>query len=168
MLAILCSRVVNDGVMTPAVTPCLCDSDGNSSQEGSGDGASPWSITPCSCIENNDSGSGSDDGAIALLVVPCLCGGDSGSGMQEGRDNGTLASPIFPLTTAAAALKMVPRLYQSSLACATTAGIVGHPSLTQMRAQHDERQQDSQPARCKRRWRVLSISNLEQQQRTDQ
>ncbi len=160
--------MVNDGAMTLAVTPYLCDGDGKSAQEGSGDGASTRSITPCSCANNNDSGSGADDGALTLLVVPCLCSGDSGSGVQEGRDNGTLALPIFPLTTAVAALRMVPRLYQSSLACETTAGIVGCPSLAQIRVQHDERQRDSQPVRCKRRWRVLSISNLEQQQRTDQ
>jgi hypothetical protein len=55
-----------------------------------------------------------------------LCSDNSGSGVQEGSNNGALALSIFPLMTAAAAaaaaaMKTVPRHYQSSLAREMTA-----------------------------------------------
>jgi hypothetical protein len=52
-----------------------------------------------------------------------LCSDNSGSGVQQGSNNGALALSIFPSTTAAAAaaMKTAPRHYQSSFARETTA-----------------------------------------------
>ncbi len=131
----------NNGALAPSAVSCLCnDGDGNSAQEGSGYGALTSLIAPCSRDYDGSGGGGSaDHSTSASLVVLCLCGDNSGCGMQDGSDDGALASLVLPcswMTTTAAVRErvamMLPQHRQSPYACATTSTAALHERVEAM------------------------------------